>query len=46
MKSIKTYLVIVSISLLLAIGAGIYVWYVYQKVQSDTISQMSAKKLY
>lgn len=34
MKSIKMYLTIVLFLLVLAIGALVYVWYVYQSVQS------------
>jgi uncharacterized protein YneF (UPF0154 family) len=37
MKSIKTYLIIVSFLLVLAIGALVYVWYVYQHVQPALI---------
>ena len=34
MKSIKIYLIIVSFLLVLAIGALVYVWYIYQSMQS------------
>jgi len=32
MKSLKRYLLIVSILLISALLAGIYVWYMYQKI--------------
>ena len=39
MKSLKTYLIIVSIFLFISIGAGVYVWYLYQKVGEETKTQ-------
>lgn len=39
MKSLKTYLIIVSLFLTVSIGAGIYVWYLYQKVRMETKTQ-------
>lgn len=34
--NIRTYLIVVSILLSLSLGAGVYVWYVYQSVQSSS----------
>ncbi len=42
MKLLKTYLIIVSIFLAISIGAGIYVWYLYQKVEVETKAQSYA----
>lgn len=41
MKPIKIYLSIVSLLLFLAIGALVYVWYVYQRVQPALIKNTS-----
>jgi flagellar basal body-associated protein FliL len=35
MKSIKIYLVIVSVLLVLAVGIGVYVWYTLQKLDTQ-----------
>ncbi len=36
MKAIKIYLIVVTVLLILAVGAGIYVWYLVQKLNTAT----------
>lgn len=36
MRAIKIYLVVVSVLLIFAIGAGVYVWYLVQKLNTTT----------
>lgn len=42
MRAIKIYLVVVSVLLIFAIGAGVYVWYLVQKLNTTTGGAMQS----
>lgn len=43
--SIKTYLIIVSVMLITALGFGVYVWYLFQTVKVETVQTEPEKKI-
>jgi len=42
MKSIKIYLIVVTVLLVIAIGLGVYVWYLIQNVGSQIPTELPA----